>query len=80
MPKIVITDKKMKVLHSVWPEVQSLGEIVVAENDDADTLLEVVSAADLLIICYAKITRQVIRSANKLKAILKWRVVVPALT
>ena len=74
MPKIVLTDKKMNMLHSVWPELQSLGEIVVTDNDSADTLLEVVSDADLLVICYAQITRQTIQSASKLKAILKWGV------
>ncbi len=74
MPKIVITDAKMKMLHSVWPEVQSLGTLVVTANDAAATLSRAVSDADLLVICYAQITRPIIQSATKLKAILKWGV------
>jgi D-3-phosphoglycerate dehydrogenase len=74
MAKIVLTDAKMKMLHSVWNEVRALGKLKVSENDDEDTLVQEVADADLLIICYAPITRRVIETGKKLKAILKWGV------
>lgn len=74
MAKIVLTDVKMKILHSVWEELQSLGDVKVTENDDEDTLVRAVTDADLIIICYAPITRRVIKAGKKLKAILKWGV------
>jgi D-3-phosphoglycerate dehydrogenase len=74
MAKIVLTDAEMKMLHSVWNEVQALGELKVTENDDEDTLVQEVADADLIIICYAAITRRVIETGKKLKAILKWGV------
>ena len=74
MTKIVITDAKMKMLNSVWNEIIAFGEIVVTERDDEETLIRAVADADLIIICYAKITGKIIRSGKKLKAILKWGV------
>jgi D-3-phosphoglycerate dehydrogenase len=74
MTKIVLTDAEMKMLHSVWNEVHALGELKVTENDDEDTLVQEVADADLIIICYAPITRRVIETGKKLKAILKWGV------
>jgi D-3-phosphoglycerate dehydrogenase len=74
MAKIVLTDVEMKMLHSVWNEVNVLGELKVTENDDEDTLVQEVADADLIIICYAPITRRVIETGKKLKAILKWGV------
>jgi D-3-phosphoglycerate dehydrogenase len=74
MARIVLTEAKMKMLHSVWDELQSLGNVKVTENDDEDTLVRAVTDADLIIICYAPITRRVIRAGKKLKAILKWGV------
>lgn len=74
MPKIVLTDARMKMLQSVWGELQALGNILVTKSDDENTLIRVVSDADLIIICYANITRKVIQSGKNLKAILKWGV------
>jgi D-3-phosphoglycerate dehydrogenase len=74
MAKIVLTDAEMKMLHSVWNHVRALGELTVTENDDEDTLVQEVADADLIIICYAAITRRVIETGKKLKAILKWGV------
>ena len=61
-------------MHSVLSELNALGKIVVIENDDEDTLIQAVADADLIVICYAKITRKVIKSGKQLKAILKWGV------
>lgn len=74
MNNIVITDANMKILQSVWREAKALGNIQVTENDDEETLIQAVADADLIIICYAKITRKIIQSGKKLKAILKWGV------
>ena len=74
MPNIVLTDAKMKMLQSVWGKLQALGNILVTENDDEDTLIRFTADADLIVICYAEITRKVIQSGKNLKAILKWGV------
>ena len=72
--KIVLTDAKMKIMQSVWADLNALGNIVVTENDDEDTLIQAVADADLVVICYAPITRKIIDAGKKLKAILKWGV------
>ncbi len=74
MAKIVLTDAKMKMLQTVWPEINALGEVKVAESDEEDNLIKEVSNAELIIVCYAKITRRVIEVGKNLKAILKWGV------
>jgi D-3-phosphoglycerate dehydrogenase len=74
MPNIVLTDAKMNMLQSVREELEALGNILVTDGDDEDTLIRAVADAELIVICYAKITRKVIQSGKKLKAILKWGV------
>jgi D-3-phosphoglycerate dehydrogenase len=74
MAIIVLTDAKMKMLQSVWPEINALGEVKVAASDEEDSLIKEVLNAELIIVCYAKITRKVIENAKNLKAILKWGV------
>ena len=61
-------------MQSVWRELNALGNIVVVEKNDEDTLVQAVVDADLIVICYAQITRNIIESGKKLKAILKWGV------
>ena len=74
MPKILLTDAEMNMLRSVWAEINALGEVKVADNDQEDTLINEVRDADLIITCYAPITRSVIQAGANLKAILKWGV------
>ena len=74
MAKIVLTDAKMDMLRNVWPEINALGKVYVAESDDEKTLIQKVSDADLLIICYAQITSRIIEAGKNLKAILEWGV------
>ena len=74
MAKIVLTDAKMDMLQNVWPEINALGKVYVAESDDEKTLIQKVSDAELLIICYAQITSRIIEAGKNLKAILKWGV------
>ena len=74
MAEIILTDAKMEMLLSVWPEINALGDVRVAKNDQEDTLIKEAANADLIIICYAEITRRVIEAGKNLKAILKWGV------
>ncbi len=74
MDKIVLTDAKMKMLSTVWDEINELGTVMVTPNDDEDTLMDAVADASLLIICYAPVSRKVIEAGKGLKAILKWGV------
>jgi phosphoglycerate dehydrogenase-like enzyme len=40
MAKIILTDAKMNMLQSVWPEINALGEVKIAESKWAGTDLE----------------------------------------
>jgi D-3-phosphoglycerate dehydrogenase len=64
----------MDMLRNVWPEINALGKVYVAESNDEKTLIQKVSDADLLIVCYAQITSRIIEAGKNLKAILKWGV------
>ncbi len=79
MDKIVLTDAKMKMLHSVWDQINGLGHIKVTPNDDEDTVAGAVADASLLIICYAPVSRKVVEAGKHLKGILKWGVGVDAI-
>ena len=74
MTKIILTDAKLKMLQNLWPEINALGEVKVAKNDEEDTLVKEAVNADLIITCYAVISRRVIEAGENLKAILKWGV------
>jgi D-3-phosphoglycerate dehydrogenase len=73
-PKVLLTDAKMNMLGSVMDRLTAVADVVTSEHDDEETLCRDVADADLIIICYADITRRVIAAAPKLKAILKWGV------
>jgi D-3-phosphoglycerate dehydrogenase / 2-oxoglutarate reductase len=74
MAKIVLTDAKMKMLQSVWSDINALGDVKVVDNDDEDTLVKEAPDTELFITCYASITRGIIEAGKNLKAILKWGV------
>ena len=74
MPIIVLTDVEMNIMQSVRPELEALGDILVVEDEKEETLVRAVADADLLVICYAPVTRKVIEAGKNLKAILKWGV------
>lgn len=74
MAKIVLTDARLNMLQSVWPEINALGEVKIAESDDEESLIKEVIDAELIITCYDKITRRVIEAGKNLKGILKWGV------
>lgn len=74
MAKIVLTDADMNIMQSVRGDLDALGDVVITENGDEGTLVRAVSDADLVVICYAPVTRRVIEAGKNLKAILKWGV------
>lgn len=74
MPKIVLTDAEMNIMQSLRAELEALGDILVVEDEKEETLVQAVADADLLVICYAPVTRKVIDAGKNLKAILKWGV------
>lgn len=73
-PKVLRTEADMDILQTVWPEIQALADVTTATGDDEKTLARAVVDADLLIMCYAAITRPVIAAAKCLKGILKYGV------
>ncbi len=73
-PKIVTTDANMYMLRHVADELNEIGNAIVTEDDREETLLRHVSDADLLVVCYAKVTRNIIAEAKSLKGILMWGV------
>lgn len=73
-PKVIITDKNMKMFHTVFEELEAISNFLTTENDEEETLRKEVEDADLLIVSYAQVTRKVLKSAKKLKGVLKWGV------
>jgi len=73
-PKVLLTDASMNMLGSVMDQLTAVADVVTSKKDDEQTLCREIVDTDLIIICYADITRRVIAAAPKLKAILKWGV------
>ncbi len=73
-PKITLTDVNMKILQTVFGELEDLANVVTTDNDAEETLVQETGDADLLIVCYAPVTRKVLQAATELKAVLKWGV------
>ena len=65
----------MKKFHTVFEDLEAIANVVTTENDEEETLRKKVKDADLLIICYTQVTRKVLKSAKKLRGVLKWGVV-----
>lgn len=73
-PTVVRTDANMQMLQSVWGELTAAADVVTTEDDDEATLLRHAGGADLLIVCYARVTRRVLQAARRLKGVLEWGV------
>ncbi|WP_254565887.1 2-hydroxyacid dehydrogenase [Oscillatoria sp. HE19RPO] len=73
-PKIVTTDANMYMLRHVAEELNEIGNAIVTEDDREETLLRHIQDADLLVVCYAKVTRNIIAAAKSLKGIIMWGV------
>lgn len=73
-PKILRTEADMDMLRTVWPEIEALATVATSTSDDEPTLVNHIVDADLLIMCYAAVTRSVVAAAERLKGILKYGV------
>lgn len=78
--KIVRTDMELE-LPLVDQTLIDLGHelILLPENTTEDELCEVVKDCDILLMCYTKITKKIIESAQNLKGIIKYGVGIDAI-
>jgi len=78
--KIVRTDAELQT-PTIDKQLQSMGHELVLLYDGVteDELVNAVSDADLLLMCYTPITRRIIDSAAKLKGIVKYGVGIDAI-
>lgn len=78
--KIVRTDRELEMAR-VDEHLRALGAEVVLLPDGTpeDVLIRELADADLLLMCYARITRRAIESAPKLRAIVKYGVGIDAI-
>jgi D-3-phosphoglycerate dehydrogenase len=78
--KVVRTDRELE-LPGVDRRLRELGVelVLLAGNASEQELTQEIADADLLLTCYAKITRKVIESASNLKAIVKYGVGIDAI-
>ncbi|MEM7117654.1 MAG: hydroxyacid dehydrogenase [Chloroflexota bacterium] len=72
--KVLRTDKGMEVLKTQLHELEKIATVITAENDDEETLVELIKDVDLVIVSGAQITRRVFAAGKKLKGLLKWGV------
>ncbi len=73
-PKIVTTDANMYMLRHVAEELNEIANVVATEDDREETIIGHIGDAELLVVCYAKVTRKVIETAKALKGIIMWGV------
>ena len=78
--KIVRTDRELEMQH-VDARLRATGAelVLLADGVSEQDLAREVSDADLLLMCYAKISRNVIENATRLKAIIKYGVGIDAI-
>ena len=78
--KIVRTDRELE-MSRVDEQLRAMGAqlVVLPDGVKEAQLAHEVADADLLLMCYSKITRRVIESATRLKAIIKYGVGIDAI-
>ncbi len=78
--KVVRTDRELE-MHTVDRRLREAGAQVVLLPDGTpeDVLVREVADADLLLMCYARISRRVISQAQRLRAIIKYGVGIDAI-
>lgn len=78
--KVVRTDRELE-MQRVDAELRGLGVhlVVVPDATTEDELIREVADAELLLMCYARITRRVIEGAGRLRAIVKYGVGIDAI-
>lgn len=73
-PKVLRTDKGMEVLKTQLHELEKIATVITADNDDEETLIELIQDVDLVMVSGACITRRIFEAGKKLKGLLKWGV------
>jgi D-3-phosphoglycerate dehydrogenase len=74
MLTILRTDPDVHIAERCLPELAQLGRVLTCADDNEETIAGMVGEADLLLTCYAPITRRVIECAPRLKGIVKYGV------
>ncbi len=73
-PTILRTDNELSILEPRMEALKDLAKVVTAPSDDETTLVRLAADAEIILTCYAFITKAVIAAASKLKAIVKYGV------
>ena len=78
--KVVRTDRELE-MHTVDQRLREAGAQVVLLPDGTpeDVLVRELADADLLLMCYTRISRRVISQATRLRAIIKYGVGIDAI-
>jgi len=79
-PKIVRTDRELEMAR-VDAHLRGLGAelVLLPDGTTEDQLIDALADADLLLMCYARISRRAIEAAPKLRAIIKYGVGIDAI-
>ena len=78
-PKILTTDPEALMFQHVWEELTAIADVVPIEKGDEDAAIREIADADLIVVCYAKVTAGIMEAAPKLRGILKWGVSVDSI-
>nr|VFK42870.1 MAG: D-3-phosphoglycerate dehydrogenase [Candidatus Kentron sp. SD]VFK48467.1 MAG: D-3-phosphoglycerate dehydrogenase [Candidatus Kentron sp. SD]VFK79475.1 MAG: D-3-phosphoglycerate dehydrogenase [Candidatus Kentron sp. SD] len=73
-PFVVKTDANMDMLRHVQEELDTVARSFTTPDDSESTLIEHVPDADVLVTCYAPVTRKIIEAGGNLKGIVMWGV------
>ncbi len=74
VPIVLRTDAELNMGAS-WPASSSNAfRVITAENDEVETILNLVPEADLIFTCYAPLTAEVLTAGKRLRGIVKYGV------
>jgi len=73
-PVILRTDAELFILEPRMQALTEIAEVITAPSDDEATLIDMAADADIILTCYAFITKAVIEAAPRLRGIVKYGV------
>lgn len=73
-PKILRTDADLHIIEGALKDLRKIADVVTCDSTDEETLAREAEDADLILVCYTRITARIIQSARKLKGIVKYGV------
>ena len=73
-PLIVRTDPDVQIADRCRDELEALGQLFTCDDDREATILAAVPNAEIILTCYAPITRRIMEAAPRLKGIVKYGV------